>query len=156
VLLTAVALVGLAVPAGHPQPAGSTVALLGGILAGLRPGDRVLVRRVAGETRRHGEVVVVEEPGPCWPGDPTGARSSRWVVKRVAAVPGDPEPPFLPAWARRPSGIVAPGYLVLLGDNAELSRDSRHFGAVRADRVLGVALRRLGGGKLPPGPPART
>lgn len=114
----------------------------------LRPGDRVLVRRVRGETPRPGEVVVVAEPGPCRPGDPTGARGSRWVVKRVAAVPGDPEPPFMPAWARTPEGVVAPGRLVLLGDNPELSRDSRQFGTVRADRVLGVALRRLGGGQV--------
>ncbi|WP_329080247.1 MULTISPECIES: S26 family signal peptidase [unclassified Streptosporangium] len=112
----------------------------------LRPGDRVLVRRMPGERLRNGDIVVVEEPGPCRPGDPTGAGGSRWVVKRVAAVPGDPEPACLPSWARKPTGVVPPRHIVLLGDNAEASRDSRHFGAVRADRVLGVILLRFGGG----------
>ncbi|MER5646481.1 S26 family signal peptidase [Streptosporangium sp. NPDC002524] len=109
----------------------------------LRPGDRVLVRRTPGERLRTGDIVVVEEAGPCRPGDPTG--SSRWVVKRVAAVPGDPEPAYLPSWARTPARVVPPRHIVLLGDNAEASRDSRHFGAVRTDRVLGVVLLRLGG-----------
>ncbi|MEU0483999.1 S26 family signal peptidase [Streptosporangium sp. NPDC006013] len=111
----------------------------------LRPGDRVLVRRTPGERLRNGDIVVVEEPGPCRPGDPTGAGGSRWMVKRVAAVPGDPEPACLPSWARQPTGIVPPRHIVLLGDNAEASRDSRHFGTVRTDRVLGVILLRLGG-----------
>ncbi|MGJ6966021.1 S26 family signal peptidase [Streptosporangium sp. G11] len=111
----------------------------------LRPGDRVLVRRTPGERLRNGDIAVVEETGPCRPGDPTGARGSRWVVKRVAAVPGDPEPACLPSWARWPAGVVPPRHVVLLGDNPEASRDSRHFGAVRTDQVLGVILLRLGG-----------
>ncbi|SEL42863.1 S26 family signal peptidase [Nonomuraea pusilla] len=108
----------------------------------LRPGDRVLVRRTPGVVPGRGDVVVVEEPGPCRPGDRTGAAGTRWVVKRVAAVPGDPEPPYLPAWARHPSGLVPAGRLVLLGDNPAGSRDSRHYGTVPASRVLGLATPR--------------
>ncbi|MEU8247386.1 S26 family signal peptidase [Nonomuraea sp. NPDC048916] len=122
----------------------------------LRHGDRVLVHRAPRETPSRGDVVVIREPGPCRPGDPAGVRGARWVVKRIAAIPGDPEPAFLPAWARHPTGVIPPGCLVVLGDNAELSRDSRHFGAVQADRVLGVASRRLGGGRLSPNPPPST
>lgn len=118
----------------------------------LHSGDRLLVRRVPGETVRVGEVVVVQESRPCRPGDD---RSVDWMVKRVVAVPGDPTPSFLPSWERGPNGRVPPHRLVLLGDNAEWSRDSRHFGSVPADRVLGVVLRTVGGGPPRPAPAIR-
>ncbi|WP_084959694.1 S26 family signal peptidase [Thermoactinospora rubra] len=123
------------------------------MMPALRHGERVLVRRVPGERLRRGDVVVLREPGPCRPARPAGTRRSPWVIKRVAAVPGDTEPSFLPTWDRRPGGVVAPGHVIVLGDNTDFSRDSRHFGAVPADRVLGVVLRRLGGGKPSSGPP---
>jgi signal peptidase I len=111
----------------------------------LQPGDRVFVRRRLTSSVRRGQVVVITEPGPCRRGDPTGSRHARLMVKRVTAVAGDQQPPYLPAWARWPTGVVPAGYLVVLGDNAGLSRDSRHVGAVPAERVLGVVMRRLGG-----------
>jgi signal peptidase I len=107
----------------------------------LRHGDVVVVRRTPGRTPNRGEVVVVEDARPCRPGDRTGAHSRMWMVKRVAAIPGDPAPPFLPAWTRSPTGLVPAGHVVLIGDNAELSRDSRLFGPVRTDRVVGVVVR---------------
>jgi signal peptidase I len=110
----------------------------------LQPGDRVLARRRIASSVRRGEIVVVTEPGPCRRDDPTGSRNARLVVKRVAAIAGDPQPSYLPAWARWPTGVVPAGYLVVLGDNAQVSRDSRHVGAVPAERVLGVVTRRLG------------
>ncbi|NUW32907.1 S26 family signal peptidase [Nonomuraea sp. SMC257] len=110
----------------------------------LRPGDRVRVRRSPDAVPRRGDVVVVEEPGPCRPGEGGNAAGTRWVVKRIAAVAGDPEPPHLPAWDRQPSGLVPHGRLVLLGDNPAGSRDSRHYGTVRADQVLGVVVRWTG------------
>ncbi|MFI6600568.1 signal peptidase I [Nonomuraea sp. NPDC050536] len=110
------------------------------MIPALRHGDRLLVRRVAGETLRRGDVVVLTEPVPCRPG---AAHRPRWMVKRVVAVPGDAQPSFLPAWVRRSEGVVAPGNLVVLGDNPEFSRDSRHFGAIPADRVVGVVLRHV-------------
>ncbi|BCL16547.1 S26 family signal peptidase [Micromonospora sagamiensis] len=113
----------------------------------LRDGDLVLVRRVRGRVPRRGQVVLVEEAGPCRPGGPSDRPPLTWVVKRVVALPGEPAPTFLPSWASDPAGRVPAGHLVLLGDNPEVSRDSRHFGAVPVERVLGVAVRRLGGGR---------
>jgi signal peptidase I len=119
----------------------------------LRPSDRLLVRRTTGEMPRAGEVVVFSEPGPCRTDDPTGVRHSRWLVKRVVAVPGDPAPPSLPASTRPPGGVVPPDHLVIVGDNLEWSHDSRHFGPIRADRILGVVVRRLGGATPSPSTP---
>jgi nickel-type superoxide dismutase maturation protease len=80
----------------------------------LMPGDRLLVRRVAIRQVRRGQIVVVLDPA--WP--------SAWVVKRVAAVHGDP-----------PSGLY------VLGDNTQDSRDSRHYGYLTAGALLGVVRR---------------
>lgn len=117
----------------------------------LHAGDRVLVRRTPVDRLQRGDVVVVREPGPCRPGDPDGLRGAVLMVKRVAALPGDPAPAVLPAWARG-GGVVPPGRLVVLGDNPGVSLDSRHFGPVGAERLLGVVVRRLGGGTLPAAP----
>lgn len=93
----------------------------------LLPGDRLLVdpgafRRAA---PRVGDLVVVRDPE-----SPRGL-----LVKRVAAL--------------APGGAAAPGgpRLVLLGDDRERSRDSRHFGPVPVDRVVGRPYYRTG----PPG-----
>jgi signal peptidase I len=120
----------------------------------LRSGDRLLVRRSTGAAPRAGDIVVLPEPGPCR--RRVGKRSARpsFIVKRVAAAPGDPAPAFLPSWERTPAGVVPPGHLVLLGDNPPMSRDSRQFGPVRIDALLGVVIRRLGEeAALPPRPP---
>ncbi|MFB4270450.1 S26 family signal peptidase [Nonomuraea sp. GTA35] len=112
----------------------------------LADGDRVLVRRRrAGQVRR-GDVVVLEPPpdpsGPYQAGPPA-ADGSRWNIKRATALPGDPLPPGVPA----PGGVdrVPAGTVVVLGDNPLDSIDSRHRGLFPADRILGVALRRLNG-----------
>jgi signal peptidase I len=99
-----------------------------------RPGDRVLVRR-ARLVRREQCVVFAEEfagPGPSW------------VLKRVVAVPGDPVPrDRLPALRAVSEAVVPPGHLVVLGDNPEHSYDSRHYGYVMVERLLGVVSRRM-------------
>lgn len=108
------------------------------MLPTLQSGDRVLVRRVSGTALRSGDLAVVEP-----------LRSSdvppvpRWIIKRVAAVPGDPEPSFLPSWSRRPDGIVPAGRIALLGDNAAASADSRRMGLFPADQILGVVVRKV-------------
>ncbi len=44
--------------------------------------------------------------------------------------------------------VVSPGHVVVLGDNRPTSWDSRHYGFVPRDRLVGVAIRRF----PPPGP----
>ncbi|MFJ7044750.1 S26 family signal peptidase [Streptomyces sp. NPDC101112] len=110
------------------------------------PGDRVLVRR--GVVPRRGDVVVVERPCSqrlAWDRPSAGLGSVRspvterqWLVKRVAGEPGDPWPS-----GREETDRVPPGHLLLLGDNARLSFDSRQMGPFPVDRVLGAVWRRL-------------
>ena len=115
----------------------------------LAPGDRVLVRQARLGQLRRGQVVVMEMPGLA--GDPAGplrgrARHREWAIKRIAAVPGDPLPAgCLPATADPSGRIVPPGKLVVVGDNAAWSQDSRQLGYFPGDRLLGVVVRRLPG-----------
>lgn len=78
----------------------------------IRHGDRVLARRVSGVDVHIGQVIVAEVA--VWSDTP------ELVVKRVVA--------------------VADGHVVLAGDNPAASRDSRHFGPVPFDRVIGVVV----------------
>jgi signal peptidase I len=113
-------------------------------------GDRVLVRRdVAPEP---GQVVVVEhlqagaigESCPLAPGAAGTISSRQWLIKRVAAAPGDPVPRGqFPALSNVPEARVPSGSLVLLGDNQQVSYDSRQLGYFPVERVLGRVTRRL-------------
>lgn len=105
-----------------------------------RSGDRVLVRRVpAGRLRR--EDVVLADVAGLVPGRVRADPGAGYVVKRVAAVPGDPVPAEVP---RRAGETEVPrGTFVLLGDNAGHSVDSRHFGYVPAAGLLGKVVRVL-------------
>jgi signal peptidase I len=114
--------------------------------------DRVVVRRTPARRLRIGDIVVFERPyrNPVWAWRPLagGLHDRRWIIKRLAALPGDPLPagvpadPAQPADTAEPAGVVPAGHAVLLGDNADASVDSRTFGPVPLDRVLGVARRR--------------
>jgi signal peptidase I len=116
-----------------------------------RDNDSVLVRRTTCLTV--GQVVVVEKPtiGAEWltpavrAADKATAVSSReWLIKRVAAVPGDPVAPGMnPSLAAMAGPVVPAGKLILLGDNRKASFDSRIAGYFPVERVLGVVLRRL-------------
>lgn len=121
----------------------------------LSSGDRVLVRRARLNELRPGLVVVVERPRldtddpeltPGWP-----PRHREWLIKRVAALPGD----RLPAGVQSPGpdpdhrGVVPPGMFVVLGDNAMWSYDSRVIGCLPAERLLGVMIRPMNGSPVP-------
>ena len=112
-------------------------------------GDRVLVRRRPPHRVRRGEVVVVDLPKRLRP-MPSGVRpeeavQQRRVIKRVAALAGDGTPDGV-EHAPRP---VQSGAMVLLGDNPMASGDSRQYGAVPLDAVVGVVLRKMGGSAVP-------
>ena len=81
----------------------------------LRPGDRLLVDRRAYRTRPPavGEIVVAVDPEV----------PNRWLVKRVAGV--DPEGRSIE----------------LRGDAVDVARDSRRFGPVPIDSVVGRVYR---------------
>ncbi len=119
----------------------TVVSVVGGsMLPAMREGDVVLARRRHPHGARVGDVVVLEPPGPDgrWRAPPArGPRARRtWMIKRVAALPGDPVPPGVPE-----TGVVAAGSLVVLGDNGGL--DSTVFGALPDERVLAVVIRSL-------------
>ncbi|SPT51749.1 S26 family signal peptidase [Actinomadura madurae] len=118
----------------------------------LDAGDRVLVRRRSLRHVRAGDIVVVENtarqgtdrrPSAAAHGR-RGASGHAWVIKRAAAVPGDPVPASLAARVSAPAGTPVPdGRMLILGDNTTASFDSRHYGYLPGTGVLGVVIRRL-------------
>ncbi|MEW2404218.1 S26 family signal peptidase [Streptomyces sp. NPDC046862] len=120
-------------------------------------GAQVLVHR--GGRIAVGRVVVLERParGVTWPlpsldrsASSRAVAARRWIIKRVAAVPGDPAPlDRVPALDRTAGPVVPPGRVVLLGDNPGNSYDSRHVGYFPVARVLGTVV----GRQIPPPPP---
>mgnify|MGYP002830862570 CR=1 FL=1 len=110
----------------------------------LREGDLVCFDRVeAGEVPKRGSVVVFQSPL-----DP-----NRRFVKRMIGLPGDElrfeagelringMPYRLKPQAHDPglwlSVRVPDGHFFALGDHAQVSYDSRGFGCVRLDRLVG-------------------
>ncbi|MFD5557093.1 S26 family signal peptidase [Streptomyces sp. NPDC127068] len=139
-LLTAAALT-----TAHVRKSFRVVAVRGDSMAPtLQNGERVVVRcRTLAEVGR-GDVVVLKPPrssGPSAhrPDDPG------WNIKRVVALPGDPVPADTAGGDARDT--VPPGSLVVFGDGPD-SIDSRHRGFFDGDRLLGIAVRRLGGAPL--------
>ncbi|MEU9509540.1 S26 family signal peptidase [Micromonospora sp. NPDC048170] len=108
-------------------------------------GDRVLVRRSRPGRVRAGQVVVVDLPERLRPVptgvDPAEALLQRRVIKRVVAMAGEP----VPAAIDTATTVVPPNRMVLLGDNPEASGDSRQYGFVPLDAVVGVVVRRMSG-----------
>lgn len=111
-----------------------------------RHGERILVRRLRGRKLRVGDVVVIGEELAAEPGVLSFGRSGdggrNWLVKRVAALPGDLVPASL---ANLPplssTERVPPGSVLLLGDACEGSRDSKQMGFFSLSLLLGVAVR---------------
>jgi len=105
----------------------------------LRPGDRLLVRRAGLHRIRVGQVAVLRPPTA--PGPVCGTMDGAYLVKRVAAVPGD----RVPESCREVAGDrVPPGSFIMLGDNPRHSYDSRFAGLIPAELLFGVAVRRIG------------
>jgi signal peptidase I len=109
----------------------------------LYDGDRVLVRCAPLTAVRTGDLVVVARPQ-----SHEFATAGPWVIKRVAAMPGEQIPPVIGhSWAENDidfAGAVVPeGRLLLLGDNPARSGDSRHWGFTTGDAVLGVVTRSM-------------
>jgi signal peptidase I len=108
-------------------------------------GDRVLVHRARLAKLRRGQVIVVEHPslaGRRQPGTSRRVSGEAWMIKRVAALPGDPAlSDHLPADVVKASARVPVGKLVVLGDNAAVSHDSRQLGYFASDQLLGIVLR---------------
>jgi signal peptidase I len=110
----------------------------------LADGDRLLARRCGIGGLRRGGLVIFREPGrarrqrPVWL---TGAAQDVWVIKHIAAMPGDQVPD-----AVRPAvggaAVVPPGAVVVLG-STPASRDSRHWGFIPGSLILGVGRRQL-------------
>ncbi|MEV6963804.1 S26 family signal peptidase [Hamadaea sp. NPDC051192] len=106
------------------------------------PGEVIVIRR-SHRVLRVGDVVVVQRPPAA--ADPDQAEQ-RWLIKRVAAVAGDP----LPAAMRESTAILAghaddaivpAGTVVILGDSPIRGYDSRSVGFIPVGHVLGVAIR---------------
>ncbi|RKN58987.1 S26 family signal peptidase [Micromonospora costi] len=109
----------------------------------LRPGHRVLARRVPLAQVRSGDVVVVVAPAEmtaAGPDRPDGRRDL--LIKRAYAVPGEPVPvDRVPLLRDRPERVVPEGQLVVLGDNPPFSHDSRECGYIPEKDVVGVVIR---------------
>jgi signal peptidase I len=101
----------------------------------LDDGDRLLARRVRGTAVRPGQIVVIGFP----PGDVD--EDGVYLIKRCSAVAGDPLPVDLPWRFRTGDGRVPVGMLTISSDNLANRNDSRRYGPIAHDRVLGVAVR---------------
>jgi len=99
-------------------------------------GTRLLA--VRGSRAQRGQVVVLEHQGPGSGHRPPGA--SAYVVKRIAAVPGDPVPASVRQVVR--VDVVPAEQCVVLGDHPD-SVDSRLWGFVARSDVVARVVRVL-------------
>lgn len=121
----------------------------------LRRGDRILVDKLGGRPLKRGDVVVFRH----------GSDPERNYVKRLVGLPGDrvevrdgrvyvngeplPDPKADPgATPDLPEQPVPPGCYFVLGEHLANSKDSRDFGPVAADTIVGPAVYVLGAGRF--------
>jgi signal peptidase I len=104
-----------------------------------RDGERLLIRRTG--RARVGQVVVLDNRVPGAPVGHADRLCPELLVKRLAALPGDRVPEqVLDAVGATPGERVPPGRIVVLGD-APTSTDSRSWGYLGANLLVGVAVR---------------
>jgi signal peptidase I len=97
-----------------------------------RPGDTVLtVRRALRPAIRRGDVVVCRRPAGM-PGPDS------YLIKRVVAIAGDP----IPDDPTKGGEVISAGRVYVRGDG-DHSLDSRVFGAIPLDHVIGHVVARL-------------
>ncbi|MEV0576607.1 signal peptidase I [Streptomyces sp. NPDC050392] len=111
----------------------------------------LMVRRPLARPRR-GQAVVLREPAGDGVAAP-GAAGSGYAVKRLASTSGQPAPAGTAGVGHRMP--VPAGHVAVLGDNASHSTDSREWGVLRNDQVVGVILGRVRRGGKGAGPGAR-
>jgi signal peptidase I len=104
---------------------------------GIEPGDWLLVDPTTNRWPRRGSIVLVREPG-----------SDLLVLKRVAGRPGD----TVRLGTSEGAVPLGPDEAWLLGDARDLSIDSRRYGPVSVDRLVGRAWFRYGPAGRPFGP----
>jgi signal peptidase I len=123
----------------------------------LEVGDRVLVNKLSYRAHdiNRGDVVVFTRP----PGLPAGPGEPEDLIKRVIGVPGDTlqakeglmyvngkllEEPYLPAGTSTvnldKTVTIQEGQAWVMGDNRNNSQDSRVFGPIETDSVIGRAF----------------
>jgi signal peptidase I len=123
----------------------------------LEVGDRVLVNKLSYDAHdlHRGDVVVFERP----PGLPAGPDDPKELIKRVIALPGDTvvardgsiyiddqrlDEPYLSDTATTYNldepYTVPEGQVWVMGDNRTNSEDSRSFGSIDADTIVGRAF----------------
>jgi signal peptidase I len=123
----------------------------------LRIGDRVLVNKLSYKMHdiNRGDIVVFERP----PDEPPDAIKD--LIKRVIALPGETissqngkvfidgrplDEPYLEAGTMTenlPPTLVPEGHVFVMGDNRSDSRDSRYFGPIEEELVVGRAFVRI-------------
>lgn len=120
------------------------------MLPTLRPGDRVLVRHrtLSGLALRLrvGMVIVVRSPATTpaprgtWPVAPR-LGWDRWIIKRVAALPGDAVPRVMSEATG--GAVTVPELKLLVSADNPTGTDSRQWGFIAISDVLGPVVKRL-------------
>ncbi len=103
-----------------------------------------------------GEFVVIEHFDACYEvGDVIIIQKTNKLIKRVVGIAGDElvvdatgvyvdniliEDDINPGYYYAYSGIIPEGFLYVLGDNRNDSTDSRYFGLIREDQVIGKVI----------------
>jgi signal peptidase I len=106
----------------------------------VEPGDWLLFDPTTARWPRRGSIVLVREPG-----------SDTLVLKRVAGRPGD----TVRSGAGDRPLFLGTAEAWLLGDARDVSIDSRRYGPVTIDRLVGRAWFRYGPAGRPIGPLSR-